>query len=116
MTWRGVEAVRGVERAGLVTRRVRGRPHFCRLHSGTVTEAEPLRRYERFWTGRLDILDAILREDDTHSDHRRGRMSTMDTTIATGMGTGGAEPADAGAGAAGSSGFCPGRSSPSGPI
>lgn len=57
--------VRVLERAGLVTRMVRGRTHFCRLQAARLAEAEAwLRHYERFWTDRLDILDAILREDD----------------------------------------------------
>jgi DNA-binding transcriptional ArsR family regulator len=53
-----------LERAGLVQREIQGRTHLCRLdprplHGG----AEWIRHYEGFWNHRLDLLDAILREE-----------------------------------------------------
>jgi DNA-binding transcriptional ArsR family regulator len=57
--------IKVLERAGLVQRTVQGRTHVCRLdpqpmHAGV----EWLRHYERFWTLRLDALDALLRAED----------------------------------------------------
>jgi len=57
--------VRVLENAGLVTRTIRGRTHLCRLRAARLAEANAwLRRYERFWTDRLDKLEQLLREDD----------------------------------------------------
>jgi DNA-binding transcriptional ArsR family regulator len=57
--------VKILERAGLVRRRVRGRTHLCRLEPAPLATAESwLRFYERFWTERLEILDALLRAED----------------------------------------------------
>lgn len=64
--------VKVLEAAGLVRRQVRGRTHLCRLDAARLAEAEAwLRYYERFWTGRLDVLEALLRADD--SSGRRTR-------------------------------------------
>ena len=58
--------VRVLENAGLVTRTIRGRTHLCRLRAARLAEANAwLRRYERFWTDRLDMLEQLLREEDT---------------------------------------------------
>lgn len=57
--------VRVLERAGLVTRMIRGRTHLCRIQAARLAEADAwLKHYERFWSDRLDTLDAILREED----------------------------------------------------
>jgi DNA-binding transcriptional ArsR family regulator len=57
--------IKVLEGAGLISREVRGRTHFCRLEPGPLASAyEWLAFYERFWTGRLDILERLLREDD----------------------------------------------------
>ena len=57
--------VRVLETAGLVTRTIRGRTHLCRLRAARLAEANAwLRRYERFWTDRLDMLEQLLREED----------------------------------------------------
>ena len=57
--------VRVLEEAGLIRREVRGRTHICTLEPGPLASAnEWLRHYERFWTGRLDALEQLLREDD----------------------------------------------------
>jgi DNA-binding transcriptional ArsR family regulator len=57
--------IKVLESAGLISREVRGRTHFCRLEPGPLASAyEWLAFYERFWTGRLDILERLLRADD----------------------------------------------------
>lgn len=57
--------VKTLERAGLVRRTVQGRTHFCRLDpKPLVSVHEWLGFYERFWTERLDTLEALLRHPD----------------------------------------------------
>ncbi len=57
--------VKALERAGLVRRTVQGRTHFCRLDPKPLASAaEWLRFYERFWSERLDALEALLRHPD----------------------------------------------------
>lgn len=54
-----------LENAGLLRREIRGRTHLCRLEPGPLASAaEWLAAYERFWTNRLDGLEALLREED----------------------------------------------------
>lgn len=57
--------VKVLEMAGLVHRRVEGRTHYCRLEAARLAEAEAwLRYYERFWTRKLDTLEALLKAED----------------------------------------------------
>jgi DNA-binding transcriptional ArsR family regulator len=54
-----------LERAGLVKKTVQGRVHHCELdvrpmHAGL----EWLRHYERWWNDRLDVLQALLEQED----------------------------------------------------
>ena len=57
--------VRVLENAGLVKRTIRGRTHLCRLEAARLAEANAwLRRYERFWSTKLDVLEALLLEED----------------------------------------------------
>jgi DNA-binding transcriptional ArsR family regulator len=57
--------IKVLESAGLIQREVQGRTHICRLDPGPLASArEWLNFYERFWTGRLNILDQLLRETD----------------------------------------------------
>jgi len=57
--------VKVLENAGLVQRRIDGRVHYCRLEAARLAEAEAwLRYYERFWTRRLDTLEALLEAED----------------------------------------------------
>jgi DNA-binding transcriptional ArsR family regulator len=52
--------------AGLVTRQKTGRVVTIRLRPQPMREAmEWLKRYERFWTGRLDRLAALAEERET---------------------------------------------------
>ncbi|TKT82577.1 metalloregulator ArsR/SmtB family transcription factor [Aquamicrobium sp. LC103] len=65
--------VKVLEAAGLVRREVAGRTHRCRLDAAALAEAEAwLRHYERFWTGRLDMLEALLRAEDTETRNPKG--------------------------------------------
>lgn len=58
--------IRVLEAAGLVAREVRGRIHVCRLSPGPLASAHAwIGFYERFWIGRLDILDGVLRQERT---------------------------------------------------
>lgn len=57
--------IKALERAQLIRRDVRGRTHVCRLEpSPLATAHEWLDSYKPFWTGRLDVLERLLREDD----------------------------------------------------
>lgn len=61
--------VRVLESAGLLRREIRGRAHVCRLEAAPLRSAEEwLRFYERFWTDRLDALEAILKAEDRRKD------------------------------------------------
>jgi len=58
--------IKALEHAGLIRREVRGRTHLCRLEPGALASAHAwLSFYERFWTGRLDVLERLLREEDS---------------------------------------------------
>lgn len=60
--------IKALEHAGLIRREVHGRTHLCRLDPGPLASAhEWLSFYERFWTGRLDELERLLREDDART-------------------------------------------------
>lgn len=51
-------------RAGLIDRRKVGRQQLCRLKARRLKEASDwLNQWERFWTDRLDALEAALKED-----------------------------------------------------
>ena len=57
--------IKALENAGLIRREIRGRTHTCRLEPGPLASAaEWLGHYSRFWTNRLDALEAILRKQD----------------------------------------------------
>lgn len=56
--------VKVLEAAGLVARRKVGRSQLCRLNPAPLVEAEHwLRQWERFWTARLDGLEALIAAD-----------------------------------------------------
>ena len=56
--------VKVLEAAGLVARRREGRTHYCSLEAKPLEEAERwLRQWEKFWSGRLDRLEALLEAD-----------------------------------------------------
>ena len=57
--------IKALENAGLIRREVRGRTHLCRLDPGPLASAHQwLSFYERFWAGRLDVLERLLRNED----------------------------------------------------
>ncbi|GAA0253070.1 ArsR/SmtB family transcription factor [Rhodanobacter caeni] len=62
--------IRVLERAGLVTRSVRGRDHVLSLNAGPMAEAAGwLEFYRQFWTDRLAALEAFVakkRHTDKH--------------------------------------------------
>lgn len=61
-----------LQRAGLIQREVQGRVHTCRLDPGPLHEGvEWMRHYERFWTQRLDSLEALLRAEDAANNTRK---------------------------------------------
>lgn len=62
--------VKVLESAGLVARRRAGRRQICSLNAGPMAEAEQwLRQWERFWTVRLDRLEAALEREHKEKDH-----------------------------------------------
>ena len=66
--------VRVLENAGLVKRRVLGRTHVCRLEAARLAEADAwLKRYEHFWSVRLDALEALLLEEDRATAKSRSK-------------------------------------------
>jgi DNA-binding transcriptional ArsR family regulator len=69
--------IKVLEGAGLISREVRGRAHFCRLEPGPLASAhEWLGFYERFWTSRLDLLEQLLRDEGVARTKTRKRKST----------------------------------------
>lgn len=66
--------VKVLESAGLVARRKVGRKQLCTLRAAPLAEAERwLRQWERFWTSRLDQLQALVKADteaDNEGDKR----------------------------------------------
>ncbi len=57
--------IKVLEEAGLVSRRVEGRTHVVTLEARRLGEADEwLRRYQHFWTQRLDALERELRKPE----------------------------------------------------
>lgn len=65
MTFAGAaKHVKVLETAGLIRRRKEGRRQICALEAKPLEEAERwLRQWERFWTVRLDQLEALIGRD-----------------------------------------------------
>jgi DNA-binding transcriptional ArsR family regulator len=64
--------IKALENAGLIRREVRGRTHLCRLDPGPLASAHQwLSFYKRFWTDRLDVLERLLRTEDTRKSPTR---------------------------------------------
>jgi DNA-binding transcriptional ArsR family regulator len=56
--------VKVLESAGLIARRKAGRKQICTLNAGPLAEAERwLKQWEKFWTVRLDRLQALVESD-----------------------------------------------------
>ncbi len=79
--------VKALEAAGLIAREIRGRTHVCRLQPEPLAGAHAwLQAYERFWTTRLDRLDALLRAEraaTTPPPARAASRSASPTPTAT---------------------------------
>ena len=60
--------IRVLERAGLVRRRRVWREHFVSFDPAPLDEVSAwIEEHRRFWTDRLDALEALLRDEDARS-------------------------------------------------
>jgi DNA-binding transcriptional ArsR family regulator len=65
--------VKVLEKAGLLRREVRGRQHFCELSPAPLAAADEwLGFYQRYWSARLDDLEAALAR---HARRKRRKKS-----------------------------------------
>ena len=56
--------VKVLESAGLIARRKEGRRQICTLEAEPLADADAwLRQWERFWTARLDRLQALVEDE-----------------------------------------------------
>ena len=63
-----------LERAGLVSRTVKGRTHVCRLTPDPLASAAAwLETYESYWNERLNALEQVLLDGPGTSDERDGQ-------------------------------------------
>ncbi len=61
-----------LERAGLVTRETRGRERVCRINPAALEDARSwLEFHERFWTDRLEALEALVGAAPDRPDESR---------------------------------------------
>ena len=61
-----------LERVGLVTREARGRERVCRLNPAALQDARAwLEFHARFWTDRLDVLEALVGSGTDESGEQR---------------------------------------------
>ena len=61
-----------LERAGLVTRETRGRERVCRINPAALEDARAwLEFHRRFWTDRLDSLEALVGSAPSSPDKSR---------------------------------------------
>ena len=68
--------IRILERAGLVRRRVAGRDHFLALEPRPFDElTQWMQDTRKFWSSRLDLLEAALRADDAIDKARKTSRS-----------------------------------------
>jgi DNA-binding transcriptional ArsR family regulator len=77
--------IKALEHAGLIHREVRGRTHFCSLDPAPLASAhEWLSFYERFWSGRLDVLEQLLRQESRQENkHQENQRPANDHQSAT---------------------------------
>ena len=69
--------VRVLENAGLVRRHVAGRTHVCELEPTPLARADEwIRYYQKFWTSRLQALDALLEAEQVAPGTRRRQKGT----------------------------------------
>ena len=74
MTFAGASKhVKVLEDAGLLRRRKVGRTHVITLEARPLEEAERwLRQWEKFWTIRLDRLEALIERDKSKKEKKNG--------------------------------------------
>jgi DNA-binding transcriptional ArsR family regulator len=61
--------VKVLENAGLIDRRKAGRRQICSLRAEPLAQADEwLRQWEKFWTVRLDRLQAMVESDKERKD------------------------------------------------
>jgi DNA-binding transcriptional ArsR family regulator len=74
MTFAGASKhVKVLEEAGLIARRKAGRTHLISIEAKPLEEAERwLRQWEKFWSGRLDRLEALLEADKDKKENGNG--------------------------------------------
>jgi DNA-binding transcriptional ArsR family regulator len=61
--------VKVLEDAGLIARRKAGRTHLIRIEARPLEEAERwLRQWQKFWTARLDRLEAMIERDKQENE------------------------------------------------
>ena len=61
-----------LERAGLVTREARGRERVCRINPAALSGPRAwIGFHQRFWSERLDALDALVGETPGEPDQTR---------------------------------------------
>ncbi|KPL54028.1 ArsR/SmtB family transcription factor [Prosthecomicrobium hirschii] len=66
--------IRVLEDAGLIRREIRGRQHVCRLDATPMHAGQEwIRHFEKFWTERLDVLEALLRAEDAAKGETDGQ-------------------------------------------
>jgi DNA-binding transcriptional ArsR family regulator len=62
--------VKVLEDAGLISRRKSGRTHLITIDAKPLEEAERwLRQWEKFWTSRLDRLEAVIERDKKETNN-----------------------------------------------
>lgn len=65
--------VKVLEDAGLIARRRLGRTHLISIEAKPLEEAERwLRQWERFWSSRLDRLEALVKADKEKKENSDG--------------------------------------------
>jgi DNA-binding transcriptional ArsR family regulator len=68
--------IRLLERAGLVRRRVRGREHLLSFNARPLdSAAEWIESHRALWIGRLQALDALLKQEDRERRRRKRQGS-----------------------------------------
>jgi DNA-binding transcriptional ArsR family regulator len=69
--------IKTLEVAGLIRREVKGRVHTCHLEPGPLANAhEWINFYERFWLGKLDVLEKLLRDEQAERTYDYSKGST----------------------------------------
>ena len=65
--------VKVLEEAGLIARRRQGRTHLISIEARPLEEAERwLRQWEKFWSSRLDRLEALVKADRDKKENPNG--------------------------------------------